>query len=124
MHEASLAEGLLNVSLDSIQKYSAAHPDTPITRIAGMKLGLGLLSCVEIETFKGCFSILAEGTPAEGASLEIEVEPLPCTCRDCGKAFELHTRRHFACPECGGNNLSFSGGHGLTLLSLEVGKEN
>ena len=119
MHEASLAEGLLKLTCDSVDGYNATHPEAPVRRVSSLTLGLGLLSCVEIETFSGCFELLAEGTIAEGARLDISIEPLPCECRSCGAKFTLEKRR-FQCPSCGAGQLSFTGGHGLTLLSLET----
>lgn len=121
MHEASLAQGLLKITLDSVRSYNAEHPEAPAGRITALRLGLGLLSCVEATTFTGCFELLAEGSEAEGARLDIVREPLDCTCEDCGARFSL-SRRHFVCPSCHGTHLSFSGGHGLTLLSMEVEK--
>jgi len=123
MHEASLAEGLLRLVCESVRSYNAEHPGQPAGRVAGLKLGLGLLSCVEIETFKGCFSLLAEGTEAEGAWLDVEIQPLSCSCEDCGARFTL-TRRRFVCPRCGGVSLSAAGGHELVLLSLEAEKKD
>ena len=101
MHEASLAQGLLNLITDSVCQYNAAHPEKPAGRVTALRLGLGPLSCVETETFKGCFELLSEG------------------CESCGEHFLL-TKKMFRCPQCGSDQLSFTGGHGLTLLSLEV----
>lgn len=119
MHEASLAQGLLKVALESVSSYNEAHSEAPAGRITSLRLGLGLLSCVEVTTFTGCFELLAEGTSAEGARLDIVREALPCVCGDCTASFSLE-QRHFVCPVCGSQNISFSGGHGLTLLGLEV----
>ena len=105
MHEASLAEGLLKLVCESVRSHNQAHPDQPAGRVATLTLGLGLLSC--------------EGTEAEGARLDIELTPLPCSCEDCGARFTL-TRRRFVCPQCGGVSLSAKGGHELVLLSLEA----
>lgn len=119
MHEASLAQGLLKTALDAVKSYNSGHPDKPAARIKGLKVGLGLLSCVEISTFTGCFELLCEGTAAEGAKLVVEREPLSCECCDCKAEFTL-TERKFQCPVCSSGNLTPHGGHGLTLLSLEV----
>lgn len=123
MHEASLAQGLLRVALESVSAYNREHPEALAGRITSLKLGLGLLSCVETTTFSGCFELLAEGTPAEGARLDIEREPLPCVCGTCNTHFEL-VQRKFVCPNCGSQDISFTGGHGLTLLGLEVENSN
>ena len=119
MHEASLAQGLLNLITDSVRQYNEAHPEKPAGRITALRLGLGPLSCVETETFKGCFELLAEGTEAEGAKLDMEIVPVPCRCDSCGESFLLE-KKIFRCPRCGSDQLSVPGGHGLTLLSLEV----
>ncbi len=119
MHEASLAQGLLRTALDAVRGYNAANPDRPAGHVTAIRVSLGLLSCVEATTFTGCFELLSEGTEAEGAALVVEREPLACDCQDCGARFTL-TRKDFRCPECGGSSLHPHGGHGLTLLSLEV----
>lgn len=125
MHEASLAQGLLNVVVDSLRQYNAANPERPAGRVTRLTLGLGLLSCVEKETFRGCFELLSEGTPAQGAQLDLEIQPLPCRCESCSATFLLEKRR-FVCPRCGGIRLALppNEGHGLTLLGLEVEKKD
>lgn len=123
MHEASLAQGLLKTALDAVESYNKDHPEAQAGHITGIKVGLGLLSCVEISTFSGCFELLCEGTKAEGCKLDVEREPLPCECRDCKASFTL-TERTFRCPVCQSVNLIPHGGHGLTLLSLKVDQKD
>lgn len=122
MHEASLVQGLLDLALKSVREHNAAHPEQPVARIAELVCEMGLIACVEPRTLEACFELFAEGTAAEGAKLTLETAPLACRCEDCGKSFELR-HRHFVCPECGGENIHFSGGHGLTLQSLRVDTE-
>ena len=123
MHEASLVQGLLNLALRSVREHNAAHPDQRVGRIEEVVCEMGLLACVEARTLEACFELFAEGTEAEGATLTLTTAPLACRCEDCGHAFELR-HRHFVCPECGGENIHFSGGHGLTLQSLRVDTED
>lgn len=92
MHEASLAQGLLNLITDSVCQYNAAHPEKPAGRVTSLRLGLGPLSCVETETFKGCFELLSEGSVAEGAKLDMEIIPVSCTCVSCGEHFLLRKK--------------------------------
>ena len=122
MHESSLVQGLLNLALRSVREHNAAHPDQRVARIEEVVCEMGLLACVEARTLESCFELFAEGTEAEGATLTLTTTPLACRCEDCGHAFELR-QRHFVCPECGGENIHFSGGHGLTLQSLRVDTE-
>ena len=132
MHEASLVQGLLNVAFRAVEEHNAqvearraageAHAGRKAVRITRLTCSLGLLSCVEPQTLTACFELLAEGTPAEGARLLLETEPLACCCEDCGAAFELRKRR-FVCPACGSDALRFHGGHGMTMTGLDVTAE-
>lgn len=127
MHEASLVQGLLKIALVALQDYSQQHgmeagESADALRITEIKCQAGLLACFEAETMKACFEIFAEGTPAENAELQIETAPLACKCATCGAAFELRNRK-FVCPRCCGEEISFSGGNGLTLLAINVESE-
>lgn len=112
MHEASLVAGVLRMAEEEARKHGAA-------RITGVRLEVGLLACVEVQTLRGCFEIFAEGGMAEGAWLDVRTAPLDCRCDDCGHAFRLETR-HFICPACGGAHISFKGGHGCRLTAVNV----
>ena len=122
MHEATLVQGLLDMAIKAVKEHNAANPESPVTRIAEFQCELGLLACVEAQTLTACFELLAEGTLAEGAKLTLTSAPLPCNCHQCGHEFSL-TQRHFVCPSCGGENIHFNGGHGMTLMALHVASE-
>ena len=122
MHEASLAGGLLKLALDSREAHNSAMQGARAGRITEIRCAHGLLACFEAETLKACFELLAEGGPAEGAALVLELEPLPCECGACGHKFTLW-KRSFSCPKCGGGQISFQGGHGLELKSIQVESE-
>ena len=122
MHEASLVQGLLDICLKALDEHNAANPENRVERISKVECQLGLIACVEAQTLEACFELFAEGTPAEGAQLLLQTAPLPCRCTECGHEFSL-TQRHFVCPSCGGENIHFNGGHGLTLMALHVASE-
>ena len=67
MHEASLVQGLLKIALKTVEDHNAAHPEQRVRRIRSITCELGLISCVEPQTLKGCFEIFAQGG-----------RPLPC----------------------------------------------
>lgn len=113
-----MAQGLLQVALDELAKYSRSREPGEL-RITRLACELGLFSCVEEETLKGCFELLAEDTAAAGAELVFSRKPLPCVCRDCGHNFELAQKKFF-CPECGRDNFRFSGGSGIALTQIQV----
>ncbi len=110
MHETSLAAGLLRIITEEAHKHK-------VERIVRLRLGLGLLACIEAQTLMACFELLAENTVAHGAQVDIEIEPLPCTCLHCKAHFSLN-KRAFICPSCHSKQLDFSGGHGCTILSI------
>lgn len=123
MHEAALVQGLLRTALRAVEDHNARPHARRAGRLTRLTCRLGLLSCVEAETLRACFELFAEGTPAEGAELVLETAPLDCRCEGCGAHFALE-RRHFVCPACGGERLHFQGGHGLTLMGIDVEAEN
>ena len=61
MHEASLVQGLLKIALKTVEDHNAAHPEQRVRRIRSITCELGLISCVEPQTLKGCFEIFAHG---------------------------------------------------------------
>ncbi len=123
MHEAALVQGLLDTALKAVEEHNRQQPEARVKRIEELVCQLGLIACVEAQTLTACFELFAEGTLAQGARLTLETAPLVCRCESCGQSFELHQRR-FVCPACGGDTIHFSGGHGLTLLSLRVESED
>ncbi len=112
MHEASIVSGILRIILEEAQKHGA-------TKINRVNLQSGLLAGIEAETLTACFELLAEGTIAEGATLEIDVPPLNCQCQSCGHEFQL-LKRAFHCPQCNGMKLDFEGGHGCNITGIEA----
>ena len=75
MHEASLVQGLLKIALKTVEDHNAAHPEQRVRRIRSITCELGLISCVEPQTLKGCFEIFAQGGMAEGAELILQTAP-------------------------------------------------
>lgn len=123
MHEASLAQGLLELVLNSLEDYSNKNPGSAELKIREIVCGAGLFAGFEDATLRSCFEMFAEDTPCEGANLKIDVLPLDCVCRGCGEKFQL-LKKPYQCPGCGGDELDFSGGSGLTLLAINVDKED
>lgn len=94
MHEATLAENILNIATDAAKKNHAA-------KIFKVGLKLGEMAGVEIEALQMAFDVLKKNSPAEDAELVIERVPITAACNKCGKTFRLE-RYNFFCPECDG----------------------
>ena len=81
MHEASLVQGLLKIALKTVEEHNAAHPEQRVRRIRSITCELGLISCVEPQTLKGCFEIFARDGMADGAELILRTAPCPAAAR-------------------------------------------
>ena len=94
MHEATLAENILNIALEAARQHHAA-------KIFKVGLTLGAMAGVEVEALNLSFDVLKRDTPAADAVLAIERVPCRATCNKCGKIFQLE-RYNFLCPDCDG----------------------
>ncbi|WP_236025752.1 hydrogenase maturation nickel metallochaperone HypA [Geomonas azotofigens] len=112
MHEITLVTGLFEI----INEQVAAQG---ITSISKVRLKVGELAAVEPMTLAACFEVVAEGTVAQGAQLEIVEVPLAGRCRGCGERFRI-VNFSFSCPACGGEDVDLVGGRELYLESLDA----
>lgn len=112
MHEMSLAGGVLD-----LVEQSAAREG--FRRVASLKLEVGKLSGVEVESLRFALSAIAPGTCLEGAAIEIDEPPGQAWCMICGRSVEI-AERGDACGHCGGYQLQPSGGSELRVIELLV----
>lgn len=112
MHELSITQSILNISLNAASKQGAS-------RIRVIRLRVGPFSGVVPECVQMYLDVLAKGTCAEGAKMEVETVPLRVFCRNCGKESEI-TREHIQCPFCGSIQLKRLSGKEFIVDSLEV----
>lgn len=130
MHETVLASSILALLQDTVAEYEARHKDSSVEgspgqsqgknlRVAEVVLQVGILACVEPQTLRGCFEIMAEGTVAEKATLTIERQAMRGRCPDCGRDVETLELR-FACPSCQSEHVDWQGGQGMEMSSIRV----
>lgn len=112
MHEISIVTSLFEIIASEVERQQ-------IATISKVHLKMGELAALEPMTLTACFDLLAEGTPAQGAELVIEVLPLTGSCAWCGSRFRV-LRYRFSCPDCGNQHTELVGGKELYLDSLEV----
>lgn len=122
MHEAALAEPLLRLVLEECERHS--REQNARLKVTRALVRAGVLMAVEAPTLRGIFTIMAEGTPAEGAELAVETQPMAGFCPDCAKAgreAEVSvTGRDFRCPLCRGEQVDWRGGNELYIASISV----
>lgn len=120
MHETVFASSLLRIVLEEAKRHEAGGAPLHVTHV---RLRAGLLACVEAHTLSGCFALLAEGTPAEGATLEVVVEPLTGHCPACEGQVSTTSRR-FSCPQCGAEEVRWAEGNQLYIDTINVAPMN
>jgi len=112
MHESTLAMNILEIVVDQ-----AARAQAPA--VHRVDLCVGEYAGVEATTLASCFAMLAEGTLAEKATLEIERIPATGTCNRCGAAASRQGRL-FRCPVCEASTVRLVTGRELYVKSIEV----
>ena len=118
MHELAIADRLLDRAL-------AAAEEAGATRVETLSLELGTATHLVPEQVRFCIEAVAEGTPAEGAAVEIEQVPARGEC-DCGWAGDLPSLAGTVagapdtrCPDCG-HAVSVTAGRECRLTSIDV----
>ncbi len=109
MHELAIA--------DSIVQIAGRHANG--RRVTKVHLKVGHLRQVVPSALAFSFELVAQGTPVEGAELEMEEVPATGSCLGCGaeswlKEFPLQ------CGGCGGFDLQVLEGEELFVESLEM----
>jgi len=112
MHELAITEGIMEAAVPEAEKQGAK-------KILEIRLKIGELSGVLPECIQEYFSIVSEGTIAEGAVLKVEKIPITIRCRSCGKESVLD-RRKIRCPHCEASDIEIIGGREYYVDSLEV----
>jgi hydrogenase nickel incorporation protein HypA/HybF len=108
MHEMALTQDLVALITENCTGQ----------RVMRVVLEVGKLAAVAPDAFRFCFELCAEGTPVEGAALEIVELPGRGLCRDCGREMWLHSA--FEHCICGSFALEFLCGEELQLKEVEV----
>jgi len=112
MHEMAICESLVQV----LEREATLHN---FNRVRTVFLDLGPYSGVEIEALRFSFDVVARGTLAEAATLDITEQPATAWCLACSKTV-VRADRLAPCPDCGSYQLQSDGGDELTIRQLEV----
>jgi hydrogenase nickel incorporation protein HypA/HybF len=113
VHEFGLCEGVL----EAVQTRAAGRP------VAGIRVRCGVRHAVDPDAMAQAFGLVATGTEADGAAVEVVTVPATVTCGDCGIASETADQLA-VCPRCGGANVEITGGDELVLESLSYASPN
>jgi hydrogenase nickel incorporation protein HypA/HybF len=112
MHEMSIAQSLIAILEEEMEQHGARS-------LKSVRLHIGQMSAIVPDALSFCFQVITEGTPLEGARLDMEMIPLRGFCRDCGQEFEVKDYA-FVCPACAGTGVESISGQDLSIVEMEV----
>lgn len=112
MHELTIAQGILDIALNTADSHGAG-------KVTGVKVLAGEMTGIVPEALEFGFAALSEGTIAGGACLTVHVLPLIGRCRDCGDERRVD-RYRFICEACGSFAIEIISGRELKVESVEV----
>ena len=114
MHEISIAMRLVEAATDAVR---AAGEDRPIEAV---RIQVGALSGVVVQALEFSWDVASEGTPCEGATLEIESITARVHCEACDADTELASPNRFRCGLCDGPSGTVVACRELDLVALEL----
>ena len=109
MHELAIAESVVHIA--------SRHADG--RQVTKVYLKVGHLRQVVPSALAFSFELVAQGTPVEGAELELEEVPATGSCSECGAQSQL-TQFPLQCSTCGSYELRIIEGEELLVESLEL----
>lgn len=110
MHEVGMCEGVV----ETVQRRAGERPVEAI----GVRVGAALR--VVPDSFEQAFEMVAAGTVAADARVELVTVPVSAACRECDHSFDSEDPTP-ACPSCGSTNVQAEGGNELTVEWLAYG---
>jgi hydrogenase nickel incorporation protein HypA/HybF len=109
MHELAIADSIVRIACDHARG----------RRITKVDVKAGYLRQVVPHALTFAFSLVAQGTAAEGAELELEQIPPAVRCRPCASESEPDGFP-LACARCGSLDVELLRGEELLVDSLEL----
>ena len=112
MHELSIALSLIDVACSEAERRGV--------HVAALHVKIGPLSGVVKGALVSAYELAREGTPLDGARLEIEEMPIVIRCDVCQKDHEVASLYELYCPQCSTPAEQITGGRELELTALEI----
>jgi hydrogenase nickel incorporation protein HypA/HybF len=111
MHEFSIAQNIVDIIQDQMKIHQ-------LSRVENVRLRVGALRSVQIDSLCFSFNLLTDGSPLEGARLEVEEVPLKGRCVACGQQVTMESWLD-NCSLCGGPRLEIVSGKELDVMAIE-----
>lgn len=106
--------------MDTVRE--SLHP-YPGARVLEVRLRIGALASVVVDSLEFCWGIATEGTALEGSKLVVKTVPVVMYCTVCGQDVELAGVQSFRCPRCDEPCSELRQGRELEIESFEIEDE-
>jgi hydrogenase nickel incorporation protein HypA/HybF len=117
MHELSIVASVVDAVTESL----TALPDASKgARVLEVRLRIGALASVVVDSLEFCWPIATEGTALEGARLVVKTVPVVLHCARCDADVELEGVQSFRCPRCDEPSNDLRLGRELEIESFEI----
>jgi hydrogenase nickel incorporation protein HypA/HybF len=113
MHELSIVSSVVETVMESLEAYPGA-------RVVEVRLRVGALASVVVDSLEFCWGIATEGTALEGSRLVVKTVPVVMHCAGCNADVELDGVQSFRCPKCGELCFDLLQGRELDIESYEI----
>jgi hydrogenase nickel incorporation protein HypA/HybF len=110
MHEATVAQSLIEAIVEEAEKHHA--------RPVLAKISCGELNKINDEVLSFAFEAVAKDTLCEGMALRIEHKPLQARCNKCGNVYAVDIS-NTQCSGCGGGDFELLPDAPLILDEIE-----
>lgn len=104
MHELGMCEDVLH----------AVEQRAQGRRVEAIGVRTGAFLMVVPDAFRQSFALVAGGSVADGAAVNVTLVPAAARCHGCGEGFEA-SETFPVCPTCDGVDVEVTGGDELTL---------
>ena len=113
MHELSIVSSVVETVQESLERYPGA-------RVVEVRLRVGALASVVVDSLEFCWGIATEDTPLAGSRLVITTVPIVMHCAHCDADVELDGVQSFRCPRCDHPCSDLRQGRELDIESFEI----
>ena len=112
MHEMGLAQSIVEI-------VESAARDNNANRVDSVKLSIGELANIEMESLMQSLKCASANTVMQQADIAIERPSGQAWCMQCGQSVVIH-RIGEACPICSGHQLTITSGTEMQVAQIEL----
>jgi hydrogenase nickel incorporation protein HypA/HybF len=112
MHELSVTESILEISLRHAKKANAI-------RVTNLYLVIGQLASIVDDSVQFYWDIISKGTLADGAVLHFRRLPTTLVCLECNHQY-TPGKDGFSCPNCKSDRIKVISGEEFFMEAIDV----